>query len=102
MHSAALVPSASLREPKGFLLKGGLHLFVFPLINVSSLVSPCFVQVEALFPLCIALSLLLQSTVCAAAAAVIELEALALRPPLSSDRSPLLRPLSSLLPVIIR
>ena len=35
------------RELKGVLLKEGLHFQVFPLINVSSLVSTCFVQVEA-------------------------------------------------------
>ena len=30
------------REPKGVLLKGGSALYVFPLINISSLVSTCF------------------------------------------------------------
>ena len=40
------------REPKGVLLKGGLQFYVFPLINVSSLVSTCFVQVETLLVHC--------------------------------------------------
>ena len=40
------------REPKGVWLKGGLHFYVFPLTDASSLASTCSVQVEAFLVHC--------------------------------------------------